>query len=362
MVLDRVAGLADKQPERVSRRDVARWLVTAPGAPEALPQLRRELVARDLPLSAGFWESAEALLTRIGAGRATVGEVQTWLQATGSEPTTIIGLHIWEAEGLRLPRAEELYRQLVEHLEQRVADGSIDPDRLLAGDPEALRDYVAVQERWLDEPGGASRSRMDELLDEADAEVLAGWAEVDADALTGLDEVLAEVGDRPCPQDELRTAAARLRTGLASADPRYALLAACGGLRPDALPTEDAQLWLTLAAGVVAPVDEPPSHYEPEELSGWYTLMHADWLCAVGELARRGPGAPAGEDTLARYVATSDLAEGEIEPDDVSALAAGFVTVTELWRLLGAVDDERLTAIGWWGLPEGLRRVWSAAG
>ena len=74
--------------------------------------------------------------------------------------------------------------------------------------------------------------------------------------------------------------------------------------------------------------------------------MHADWLCAVGELVRRGPGAPADEDTLARYVATSDLSEGVVEPDDVSVLAAGFVMVTELWRLLGAVDDEQLTPLG----------------
>lgn len=38
----------------------------------------------------------------------------------------------------------------------------------------------------------------------------------------------------------------------------------------------------------------------------------------------------------------------------------GSVMVTELWRLLGAVDgDERLTRLGWWGLPEALRRAWA---
>ena len=48
--------------------DVARCLVTTPAAAEALPRLRRELMERNLPLSAGFWDSAEALLARIGAG------------------------------------------------------------------------------------------------------------------------------------------------------------------------------------------------------------------------------------------------------------------------------------------------------
>lgn len=121
--------------EKLSRRDVARWLVSHPGAAEVLPQLRRELMAKDRPLSAAFWDSAEALPARIGAGQATVGEVQTWLESTGSEPTKIVGLHVWEDERERQPRADDLYQQLVEHLEQQVARGTIDPDRLLASGP-----------------------------------------------------------------------------------------------------------------------------------------------------------------------------------------------------------------------------------
>jgi hypothetical protein len=40
-----------------------------------------------------------------------------------------------------------------------------------------------------------------------------------------------------------------------------------------------------------------------------------------------------------------------------------FLPVTSLWRVLGAIDDdERLTALGWWGLPEAMLRVWAPSG
>jgi hypothetical protein len=40
-----------------------------------------------------------------------------------------------------------------------------------------------------------------------------------------------------------------------------------------------------------------------------------------------------------------------------------FLPVSSLWRVLGAIDDdERLTALGWWGLPEAMLRVWAPSG
>ena len=37
-----------------------------------------------------------------------------------------------------------------------------------------------------------------------------------------------------------------------------------------------------------------------------------------------------------------------------------FLPVTTLWQVLGAIDDDdRLTPLGWWGLPEAMRRVWA---
>jgi hypothetical protein len=40
-----------------------------------------------------------------------------------------------------------------------------------------------------------------------------------------------------------------------------------------------------------------------------------------------------------------------------------FLPVTSLWQVLGAIDeDERLTPLGWWGLPEAMLRVWASSG
>ena len=45
--------------------------------------------------------------------------------------------------------------------------------------------------------------------------------------------------------------------------------------------------------------------------------------------------------------------------DDAVAISAGLFTVVHLWKTLGAIDPEdRLTDLGWWGLPESLLRAW----
>ena len=34
--------------------------------------------------------------------------------------------------------------------------------------------------------------------------------------------------------------------------------------------------------------------------------------------------------------------------------------MTAMWSVLGAIDeDDRLTPLGWWGLPEAMRRAWT---
>jgi hypothetical protein len=173
------------------------------------------------------------------------------------------------------------------------------------------------------------------------------------------------VGVRPCPTAALGAVCDRLRTGLASGESPYDLLATCAGLPSDlpaGLPEDDEALWLALAAGVVNPHDEPPETYDVGPLSAWAALMHADWLCAVSELATNGPGAPADPDALAHYVRDSDVVEGELTDEDADVLSFGFVQVVELWRTLGAVGrDGRLTPLGWWGLPEAQRRAWAAS-
>jgi hypothetical protein len=130
-----------------------------------------------------------------------------------------------------------------------------------------------------------------------------------ADRPEGLDEgaevlrgVMAEVGDRPRPA------------------------------------VADAEAWLDEAAAVVSDVPEL-------EVSGW--------LCTVAALTLWGPRTQADAAALAAIVA-------EAEGGDRTELATLFTPVVSRWRTLGALDDQdRLTALGWWGLPEALLRAWS---
>ncbi|HKR51176.1 MAG TPA: hypothetical protein VJT72_16645 [Pseudonocardiaceae bacterium] len=323
----------------------------AADALRAMPALRRELLAARNPLSAVFWESAESVLERIADGAATVGEVHGWLEATGTEPTAIIGLHVWEDEPDRTPLAQELHALLIEHLEERLTAGDIDPDRLLASDPAATRDYQALQERWMTSPLSDGRVPMTELLNEADDDFVAEWDAAEEAASDELRELLAELGERPRPDAELAATCQVLRSALQRGGKTAGLLAASGGVDPGNLHSDDAELWLSLAAGVVDPMGEPPEDTLDDDLS-MIALDHEEWLEAVAALARGGPGTPASAEDLAEFVAGPD-------DDDIEVLAGWFTTVVELWQLLGAVDDvERLTPLGWWGIPEALLHAW----
>ena len=60
-----------------------------------------------------------------------------------------------------------------------------------------------------------------------------------------------------------------------------------------------------------------------------------------------------------------DFADGALsdyEDDDFDELSIEglFLHVTAMWSVLGAIDeDDRLTPLGWWGLPEAMRRAWT---
>src|ERR1035441_8889945 len=89
---DRVADLANRPLNELTRRDVALALLSMPSVDvlASLPGIRRGMLAAANPLSAVFWSSAEAVLQQIADGEATVGDVRTWLEATGTEPNGII--------------------------------------------------------------------------------------------------------------------------------------------------------------------------------------------------------------------------------------------------------------------------------
>jgi hypothetical protein len=415
---DRVAEIAHRPVAQLRRRDVAIALLSVPAedALASLPVIRRGLLAAGNPLSAPFWQSAEAILQKIDDHDATFGDVHSWLEATGTEPTGIIGLHVWEEPSARSPLQEEMHARLVSYLEDRLAAGEIDPDRLATGDKAARQEYLALQERWMTTPLPDGRVPMTILLDEQDEAFLADWAAADAEARTALRSVLDRIGNRPVPVRELAAATARLRADIARPGWPGQMLVSFSGRTADALPTDNAELWLMLATSVVSPQGDPLSPEdrefaramewaededlkfgddpdeiaadgEPDELSAAIAavcaLDHFDWLAVMSALVNGGPGTPASAADLARYVRDFDPDEvigltvapsGDVD-DDVEFEDAGyeeaddfdelsieglFLHVTAMWSVLGAIDsDDRLTSLGWWGLPEAMRRAWS---
>ncbi len=431
----RIAELAGRPISALTRRDVALGLLSVgpDDALASLPVLRRRLLAAGNPLSAAYWTATERILGAVRDGTARSGDVREWLEATGTEPSSIIGLHVWDEPPERSRLQAEMHAMLVRHLEEKLNAGALDPDQLVTGDAAARRAYTALQERWMATPLPDGRVPMDALLDEQDAEFLAEWAAADSGALTALQEVLDEVGERPLPTDQLATACGAVRAAIARHGLTGRLLTACGGADERTLPSSDVELWLILAAGVVSPAGEavrpaaggPP---EPEdEATGWAeppgvadslwlaeapgpaldddevdevsrvigalcALEHIDWLAAVSALARGGPGTPASAAAMARYVREYCEAESRTGPEalltgepgisgdlsdlgdlgdlgdlagedfDEQAIAELFSHVASLWEVLGAIDaQQRLTSLGWWGLPEALRKVWAPA-
>jgi hypothetical protein len=382
---DRVAELAARPLSDLTRRDVALALLTVPSADAlgSLPGIRRGLLAAGNPLSAVFWSSAEAILHKINDSDATVGDVRTWLESTGTEPNGIIGLHVWDEQSERSQLAAEMHTRLVGHLEDQLAAGEIDPDLLAAADPAACRAYIALQERWMTSPLPDGRVPMDVLLDEKDEEFLAEWDAADAEALAALGELLDQVGDRPLPPADLGAAAGRLREHIARSGWPGQLLIECGGMRAANLPADDAELWLRLAMGVASPEgpeDWPQDTDELDEtdsaIAALCAIDHFDWLAVITALAVGGPGTSASAADLAGYVRDYDPEGAEQDEQDEDDLDLGdadeagefdelgmeglFLPVTSLWQVLGAIDDEDcLTPLGWWGLPEAMRRVWA---
>jgi hypothetical protein len=423
---DRVAELAGRPLGELRRRDVAIALlsVTSDDALASLPVIRRGLLAAGNPLSAAFWESAETILHKVKDHEATFGDVHGWLEATGTEPTGIIGLHVWEEPSQRSPLQEEMHTRLVSYLEERLAAGEIDPDKLVTGDAEARREYMALQERWMTTPLPDGRVPMTVLLDEQDEAFLADWAAADAEALSALRSMLETVGERPLPAAGLRAAATRLREDIARPGWPGQMLVSFSGRNADSLPSDDVELWLTLATSVASPQGDPLSEEDKEfaramewaddedldfgdaddshdddaedgldemsaAMAAVCALDHFDWLAVMSALVTGGPGTPASAADLARYVRDFDpgevagLDEDEDEDDyefetfhsadladeddaeefddfDELSIEGLFLHVTAMWSVLGAIDeDDRLTPLGWWGLPEAMQRAWT---
>ena len=259
---------------------------------------------------------------------------------------------------------------------------------------QAFQGEVVVGERVVEDvlvivalvPVG--RVPMDVLLDEKDEEYMAEWDAADAEALAAIGELLDQVGDRPLPAADLQAAAGRLREHIARPGWPGQLLVECGGMRPENLPADDAELWLRLAAGVASPegLEEwsVPDEAEGElsetdsAIAAICAIDHFDWLAVITALAEGGPGTSASAADLAGYVRDYDPDGAELDGDDEDeddydladldedaefdelGMEGLFLPVTSLWQVMGAIDDDDcLTPLGWWGLPEAMRRVWA---
>ncbi len=360
---DRVAEIAHRPVAELRRRDVAIALLSVPAedALASLPVIRRGLLAAGNPLSAPFWESAETILHKISEHDATFGDVHGWLEATGTEPTGIIGLHVWEEPSARSPLQEEMHARLVSYLEERLAAGEIDPDRLATGDKAARQEYLALQERWMTTPLPDGRVPMTVLLDEQDEAFLADWAAADAEARTALQSVLDRVGAARCPPRTLQrrggqAAGGHRPAGVAGPDARLVQRAHrgrpadrrrgavahaghVGGLaagRPAVPGGQGVRPRHGVGRGRGPQVRRRPRRRgadgEPDELSAAIAavcaLDHFDWLAVMSALVTGGPGTPASAADLARYVR-------DFDPDEVIGLE-----VAPQRRRRAAADDD----------------------
>ncbi|MFG1947921.1 hypothetical protein [Nonomuraea sp. NPDC048826] len=380
MDLEFVCRHAGRPATALTRRDLARALLAVPSgvALVALPDLRRALMAAGHPLTLPFWESARTTLAAIESGAATVGDVQRWIESTGTEPILMTPSYfVWPEEDERGPVAQEMHDLLVAFLEERVRAGEIDPDALATGDPRARRAYEELQEGWLATPLPDGRVPGFAVSDEQDEELFAAWDEEEAFALSELRRIMGELVKQPeLPVADLDRAATRLRELLAVAGYPGNVLRACAGFDGEVMPDDDTELWLTVVAGVAGPVSDLPEEgalleefadlngevsQEDEMLAHLCAIQHADWLAAVAALARMGPGVLASPERIARLIAESeDIDVDEADTDDLSSTESLFEPVVALWAQLGVVDeDDVLTPLGWWGLPRALERAWS---
>ena len=205
-----------------------------------------------------------------------------------------------------------------------------------------------------DDDWDLSDAEMDEWLDE--------WEALDREAADFLLDELPETGDDIGPGPDLQDATGALRAGVT--DRRWPFdyfVHALGWV--ESVPEDDG-CWLDALAATISPLDDPQTDppTDPEAQSAVMALQHADWLGMVIGLVRRGVGAAfVPEHAQADIVALEGI-EGEIEDSDghLAVLSMAVLTLTPLWQALRVLDeDERLTALGRWGLPRALHLSWA---
>jgi hypothetical protein len=192
--------------------------------------------------------------------------------------------------------------------------------------------------------------------DEEDEELIQQWEEAERECVDVLQAALPEVRAAVPPESALRHAAARIRQGVVQDEYPYPQLAAGAGW-DNALPADDHELWLG-ATGALTSL-RMHSGLDVEIEAGLASLELADWVGAVIGLVRAGVGTVAEPEDLVRYIDECPEIDGETDPDDAIHVESVFYAVTSGWRATGALDrEDRLTPLGWWGLPRALGWAW----
>lgn len=156
--------------------------------------------------------------------------------------------------------------------------------------------------------------------------------------------------------DLLAAAAGRVREHAHDRGWPYGALMTAAGLDAASLPTDDGELWVETAAGVLVPGEDLP--VGGAEAAAWTAVDPADWAAVVIELVRSGPGTLADASGMLDAIARCpEVEESHLSPEDEHTLLRGLDLSGRLLEVLGALDgDRRLTLLGQWGLPRALER------
>jgi hypothetical protein len=182
--------------------------------------------------------------------------------------------------------------------------------------------------------------------------------EGDAAARATLRSALGARCDTPPPDDLVAAAAVAWREAIARGDADAVAVAVDARVDPTEA-RDDHALLVRLAGAYVR--RGPRTGMAPSAARAVDALEWADWLGAVLQLVRDGPGTDASGEQLVRNINRCPEVTTSIPKRDAPAVASAFDCAQSAWRVSGAVDaDGRLTVLGAWLLPRALAAAWGA--
>jgi hypothetical protein len=200
-----------------------------------------------------------------------------------------------------------------------------------------------------------------DFSDELEDQWIAGWGQADRDAVEVLRNALRQYRAQPQPGDQLKEAAATVRSRLREGGHPLDWVRQAAAMGNDPAPDDDTELLIRLGAATISPREETGLDVEEESLL--LSLEHADWLGAIISTVRDGPGVDASPDALVDGIRNCPevVSESAIDFDEESHLEAAFWIIALPWQVIGLIDpDQRLTTLGQWILPRALARAWGA--